>query len=415
MIKISQRRLHKTCIAFLIGMLFLNIDIEKSMAQHIGSTSLKNLATTPPMGWNSWNWFGKKDINEKIVREVIDAMVSTGLRDAGYNYVVVDGGWRDTKLGPNGELSSHPVRFPGGMKALSDYAHSKGLKFGLHTVPGTHDCGGDQVGGYGHEEVHLKQFIDWGLDFIKLDRCQFSGGWNEYLLKKTYLKWTDLLEKSGKNIIFNISAYQFRDWNPDACNMSRTTPDIMAKVNGGALFDSIPERGVFWSVMHIAEENNKYAKYARPGYWNDAEMLVTGNQGLTPEEQKIHFALWGIMSSPLFLGSDPRNMPEYEKKILLNREAILVNQDPTEQGTQLKVVGDTEIWTKKLKNGDVAILFFNKSHSGTENIKLDLKDIGIMQKVSARDIYEKKNLGQYSKSIKKSVKPRTCLYMIIKK
>lgn len=378
-------------------------------------TSLKNLAPTPPMGWNSWNWFGKKDVNEKVVREVIDAIVKEGLRDAGYNYVIVDGGWRDTKLGPNGELLSHPVKFPNGMKALADYAHSKGLKFGVHTVPGTHDCGGDKVGGFDNEEVQIKQFIDWGIDFIKLDKCKLASGWNEELLKKTYLKWTGLLERSGKNIVFSISAYQFRDWNPEAGNMSRTTPDIMAKVNTGrAVFDSVPAIKNFWSVMHIAEENNKWAKHARPGYWNDPEMLVSGEQGLTPDQQKIHFALWGIMSAPLFLGNDPRNMPQYEKNIILNKEAIRINQDPTEQGKQIKVSGDTEIWAKKLKGGKIAVLFFNKNRSEAKTITINLNDLGISKKVKVTDVYDKKDLGRFTKSISKSIEPGRCLYMIVK-
>ncbi|MCX6307804.1 MAG: glycoside hydrolase family 27 protein, partial [Bacteroidia bacterium] len=128
-----------------------------------------NLAVSPPMGWNSWNWYGKQNINETIVRQTIDAMAANGFKEAGYVYVIVDGGWRDTKLGPNGELLAHPVKFPNGMKALADYAHSKGLKFGVHTVPGTHDCGGDPVGGYNREEVHVKQFVEWGLDLVKVD------------------------------------------------------------------------------------------------------------------------------------------------------------------------------------------------------------------------------------------------------
>ncbi|WP_310391823.1 glycoside hydrolase family 27 protein [Hymenobacter sp.] len=389
------------------------------MAAFGSHSLLKNLAPTPPMGFNTWNWFGKAAVNEKMVREVIDAMASTGLRDAGYTYVVVDGGWRDTKLGPNGELLAHPVKFPGGMKALADYAHAKGLKFGVHTVPGTHDCAGDPVGGFGREEVQLQQFVDWGLDFIKLDKCQYAGGWNEELLKTTYLKWTGLLNKSERDILFNVSAYEFRDWNPEACNMSRTTPDIMAKVttkiSGGAVFDSIATAKFFWSVMHIAEENNKLAKYARPGYWNDAEMLVTGDQGLTLEEQKIHFALWGIMSAPLFIGSDPRNMPAYEKNILLNKTAIQINQDPTEQGTRLKAVDGSEIWTKKLKNGDVAVLFFNRNHMGAKNVTLPLSEVGIKQKVTVSDVYAGKKLGEYKSAITRSIPARSCLYLLVKK
>ena len=431
----KSHHLNKTCIVLLISILFLSMDVKQAIAQqtklsksndkelsiaghtqHISRIGLKDLAPTPPMGWNSWNWFGKTNVNEKVVREVIDAIVKDGLRDAGYNYIVVDGGWRDIKLGPNGELLANPVRFPHGIKVLADYAHSKGLKFGLHTVPGTHDCGGDKVGGYGNEEVQIKQFIDWGLDFIKLDKCKFAGGWNEELLEKTYRKWANILKKSGKNIVLSISAYQFRDWNPEVGNMSRTTGDIRAKVSGhgGAIFDSVPGRRPNGSVMRIAEENNKWAKYARPGYWNDPDMLVTGDQGLTPDEQKIHFALWGIMSAPLFLGDDPRNVPQYEKNIILNKEAIQIDQDTTGQGKQLKVIGDTEIWAKKLKNGKVAVLFFNKNHLDTKNITLNLSELGIIKKVNVRDVYAQKELGQYTKLISQPVKPRTCLYMIIK-
>lgn len=399
-----------------LALLLIFTCVENSLAQKIKTqqTSFNGLALTPPMGWNSWNWFGKTQVNETVVREVIDAMANDGLRDAGYKYVIVDGGWRDTKLGPNGELLSHPVRFPHGMKVLADYAHSKGLKFGVHTVPGTHDCGGDKVGGYGHEEVQIQQFIDWGLDFIKLDKCKYADGWNEDLLKKTYFKWADILKKSGKNIVLSISAYQFRDWNPEAGNMSRTTPDILAKVQGKAVFDSVPNIKNFWSVMHIAEENSKSAGYARPGYWNDPEMLVTGNQGLTPEEQKIHFALWGIMSAPLFLGNDPRNMSQYEKNIIINKYAIQIDQDPTEQGKQIKVTGDAEVWAKKLKNGNVAVLFFNRNHNKAQDINLNLNDIGLSTKGKAFDVYAQKDLGNYTKNISKLIPPRTCLYMIFK-
>jgi len=372
----------------------------------------EQLAQTPPMGWNSWNWFGKSNVNEKVVREVIDAMVKEGLRDAGYNYIVVDGGWRDTTLGPNGELRANPRRFPGGMKALADYAHSKGFKFGLHTVPGTHDCGGDKVGGYGHEEVQLQQFIDWGLDFIKLDKCKFSDGWNEELLKDTYFKWSSLIKKSGKKIILSVSAYKFRNWNPEVSQMSRTTGDIMAKVNGGAMFDAKP-RGAFHSVMDVAEENNLSAKYAGPGYWNDADMLVTGAQGLSLEEQQVHFALWCIMSSPLFLGNDPRFMSEGEKDIILNKEAIKINQDTTEQGKRIRAENGAEIWAKKLAGGKVAVLLLNRNSFEAKNITLYFNEVGIAGKITIKDVYGHKDLGSFSKSITRNIKPLSGLFLIL--
>lgn len=399
---------------------------EKSFSpcrQFSDTTFPKNAAPglTPPMGWNSWNWFGKNKINEKLIREVIDAIVKQGVKDAGYSYVVVDGGWRDTKLGPDGELLPNPDKFPHGMKVLADYAHSKGLKFGLHTVPGTHDCGGDKVGGYGNEEVQIQQFIDWGVDFIKLDACRFSGEWNDELLKNTYVKWANLLKKSGVNIVLSISAYKYYDWYPEVGQMGRTTEDI-STIAGGmsgctAVFDDkIPEEKNKWdllSVMSIAEENNKWAKYARPGYWNDPDMLVTGKQGLSIEEQKAHFALWCIMSAPLMLGNDPRNMTQDEKNIILNKDCIMIDQDTTEQGKRIKVIGDTEIWAKKLQNAKIAVLMLNRNKVNTKKITLNFSDIGIYQKARVADVYARKELGTFSKLFSKSIQPHSGLFMLM--
>ncbi len=388
----------------------------------------KDLAPTPPMGWNSWNWFGKNEINEEIMKQCMDAIVEQGLRDAGYKYFVVDGGWRDTKLGPNGELLPHPEKFPHGMKALADYAHSLGLKFGLHTVPGTHDCGGDPVGGYGHEEVQAKQFVDWGVDFIKLDKCRFDAtvlketadscwclsfdnrGWNETVLKDTYERWRNLLNNCGRDIVLSISAYTWRDWYPEVGQMARTTGDIRARVSNGAVFDSIP-----LSVLSIADENNKWADFAGEGYWNDPDMLVTGDQGLTLEEQKVHFALWCVMSSPLILGNDPRTISPEEKAIILNKNAIAVNQDPTEQGKRIKEEGPAEIWVKKLKDGRMAVLLLNRDDKVGQNVFLNLADIGITQKVKAWDIYGDKLLGSFSGSITQKIAPRAGLFLLLEK
>jgi len=373
------------------------------------------LAPTPPMGWNSWNWFGKHAVNEKSMKQCMDAMVDEGLLEAGYEYFVIDGGWRDSKLGANGELLSHPDKFPNGMKAMADYAHSKGLKFGLHTVPGTHDCGGDPVGGFGHEEVQVKQFVDWGLDFIKLDKCKNAEGWNEDLLKATYEKWHHLLENSGRDIVLNISAYQFRDWNPEVCQMSRTTLDIGAKVTGGARFDYEKKARNFLSVMAIAEENDRYSEYSAPGYWNDPDMLAVGDHGLTIEEQKAHFALWCIMSSPLMLGSDPRNMTPEEKNIILNKLAISINQDPTEQGRRIVWQPESKsgIWAKKLQDGKVAVLLLNRDNERQKDIELEFAVLGIMGKVKIKDIWSGEELGLFTKTFSKEIGPRSGSFLLL--
>ncbi|MDF3076997.1 MAG: alpha-galactosidase [Sphingobacteriaceae bacterium] len=386
------------------------------------------VAATPPMGWNSWNFFGKAAINEKITREVIDAIVSSGLKDAGYNYVVVDGGWRDTLLGPNGELLVNKSKFPSGMKALADYAHSKGLKFGLHTVPGTHDCGCDKVGGWNHEQVQFQQFLDWGLDFIKLDRCRFSldekpdyprndkrwyGGWDKEgkNIEEAYTRWNQLIKNSGKNILLSASAYRFYDWYPKLTNMGRTTGDIKSLQTKGAVFDN-PNNN---SVMTVATTNNKWAAQAHPGYWNDPDMLVTGKQGLTDEEQKAHFALWCIMSSPLILGNDPRNLTEVEKAILTNKLAISINQDAAEQGKKIKTEGTTEIWAKKLKNGNTAVLLLNRDPKAAQKITLSGSDISHSGKMNIMDVYGKKQVGQFANNYTADVQPHAVQFLLITK
>ena len=375
-----------------------------------------DLAPTPPMGWNSWNWYGKKDINETVVRETIDAMVSTGLCDAGYRYVVVDGGWRDTKLGSNGELLPHPIKFPHGIKALADYAHSKGLKLGVHVVPGTRDCGGDVVGGFGHEEIHLGQFVEWGLDFIKLDKCKKDGEWTEPMVEEVYRKWSRLLAQCGRNIVFNISAYTFRDWNPDVCQMSRTTWDIAARVTPGgrALFDDGKSHAPgFQSVMTIAEENNRFAARAGQGYWNDPDMMVTGGHGLTQEEEKAHFALWCLMSAPLFLGDDPRQMTTQEKEIVLNREAIQIDQDPTEQGRRIRQEGHLEVWAKKLRDGRVAALLLNRGSQRSGTIELQAGEVGLPSSFELRDVWAKKDLGEQRNALVREIPARSGVFLLL--
>ena len=385
-----------------------------------------DLAKTPPMGWNSWNWFGKKEINEQVVREVIDAIVNNGLKDAGYIYVVVDGGWRDVKLDPDGKLVAHPVKFPHGIKPLADYAHSKGLKFGLHVVPGTHDCGGDPVGGYHREEIHVRQFVDWGLDFIKLDLCRQKedpcstcekndGGWSEPLIKETYAKWSRLIKESGRDMLFSISAYEFRDWNPEVCNMSRTTFDIQCRINKeGAVFDK-PDRSNtnYLSVMAAAVNNNKSAEYAGNGYWNDPDMMVTGNQGLSDPEQEAHFALWCIMSSPLILGNDPGNMNQFERDLITNKEMIAINQDPAGQGVIIKENDNSQIWMKKLSNGSVALLLLNLNTNSRQDVSINLKEIGFSRKSKIRDVINHKDLSTSSKSVTRSLEPHNCSFLML--
>jgi alpha-galactosidase len=365
----------------------------------------------PPMGWNSWNWHGKRDINERIVEETIRAMVATGLRDAGYIYVVIDGGWRDVKLGPNGELLPHPERFPGGIKRLADLAHANGLKLGLHTVPGTRDCGGDPVGGYGREAVHVRQFVDWQIDLVKLDRCRMEPGWTDELLQTTYTKWARLLAESGRDFIFSISAYEFRPWYPAISHMARTTGDIRARIHtGGAYFEDPTPQPRFLSVMSVAEINNRSAAAAGHGFWNDPDMLVIGAQGLTATEQEAHFALWCVMSAPLMLGNDPRAMTPEEKALALNRECIAIDQDPTEQGVRVSAEGGREIWVKRLADGGRAVLLLNRDRHDARPIRVTAAQLGWSESgtLQARDVFRHEPLRPARGALELEVPPHGC-------
>jgi alpha-galactosidase len=302
------------------------------------------------------------------------------------------------------------------MKRLADYAHARGLKFGVHTSPGTQDCGGDWIGAYGHEDVQLKQFVDWGLDFLKLDKCKYEPGWTEPKVKEVYTNWAQRLAHCGRDIVFSISAYEFRDWYPDTCHMARTTYDIAARIHKTkAIFDDDVPRTNFLSVMQCAEINNRAAAAGGHGYWNDAEMMVTGNQGLTPDEQRAHFALWCIMSAPLILGNDPRNMDAVEKDIVLNREAIVIDQDPTEQGKRVRTEGKTEIWVKKLSGNRRAVLLLNRDPKEARSVTLRAADLGTLGagKAKVRDLFAKKDLEAFDGTLTKTTPPHAGWFLLV--
>ncbi|OAQ40333.1 hypothetical protein A5893_05110 [Pedobacter psychrophilus] len=378
------------------------------------------------MGWNSWNYFGKNSIDEKLIREVIDAMATQKLNELGYNYIVVDGGWRDSTLGPNGELLVNN-KFPSGMKALANYAHSKGFKFGLHTVPGSHDCGCDPVGGWGNEKVQVQQFVDWGLDFVKLDRCRFSldphpeghprkdpiwySGWDKQgeNIQKAYALWSKLLQEANRDMILSASAYRYYDWYPTLTNMGRTTGDIATAQTSGASFDN----GKKNSVMAISVLNNESRLLAGNGYWNDPDMLVVGEKSLTNAEQRSHFALWCIMSSPLFLGNDPRNMTKEEIDIITNKTAIQINQDDTEQGRRIIMDDDTEVWLKRLKDGKYGALLLNRDKKQSHMIKLTSLMLDGHRSFQVRDVYDGKKLEKMNDGYEQNIEPGSGLFLIL--
>lgn len=352
-----------------------------------------HLASTPPMGWNSWNAFGHPrrghvpSVNEQVVKEIADRMVETGMRDAGYDYVVVDGGWRAPTRGENGEMRADPEFFPSGMKALGDYIHSRGLKFGIHQAVNTVDCGraspgtGSAPGDTYTEKAQFDAttFAEWGVDYVKFDWC------NAQRLKPpeiTLEEWKiqvftgmrDALDATGRDVVLSINEQVEPrgswDWGPDVgANMWRTTPDVHPCWVSGR-----PE-GHPRGVVDAIDMNAPLAQFAGPGHWNDPDMLVLGTTreqspvctgGLTDTEGRAQFSMWAIMASPLMAGSDLRNDSAETLETLTNQDVIAVDQDPLgAQGKRVRDDGDQEVWVKPMADGSSAVVLFNRGEKTT--------------------------------------------------
>ena len=345
------------------------------------------LAKTPPMGWNSWNLFAEK-IDDQTVRTMADAMVSSGMRDAGYVYVNIDDTWEGVR-DAQGNLQSNP-KFPD-MKALADYVHSKGLKLGIYSSPGPRTCAGYPAS-YGHEEQDAKTFAAWGIDYLKYDWCSAGNIYKgENTLQPVYQKMGDALEATGRPIIYSLSigSLSAAQWGPPAgANLWRTTTDIN---------DS-------WaSMISNIEKQVPTAPYARPGYWNDPDMLEIGNGHMTTDEYRTHMSLWALTAAPLLAGNDIRIMSDATKSILLNKEVIAIDQDPLGKQASPVKSGDLETWIKPLADGGVAVGVVNLGPAAAQaTVKVsDLKLGGAVKK--ARDLWAHQDVkftgGTYSATV----------------
>ncbi|WP_188758883.1 glycoside hydrolase family 27 protein [Edaphobacter acidisoli] len=347
----------------------------------------KMLAPTPPMGWSTWNHFHHA-ISDALVRAQTDAMVSSGMKDAGYVYVNIDGGWEGER-DANGVL--HPTSAFPDMKALGDYIHSKGLKFGLYTGPGPRTCAG-AVASYGHEEQDAKMFASWGVDFLKYDLCSYreimkaqSGGdiaKSDDLMKAAYEKMHRALLATGRPIVFSMCQYGLGsvwEWGPGVGgNLWRTSGDIS---------DS------YGRMTSIGFREAGLSKYAGPNHWNDPDFLEVGNGGMSPDEERTHFSLWAMLAAPLIAGNDLTQMSEETRSILLNKEVIAVDQDPLgKAGDRAYAEGPLEVWARPLAGGDMAVAMFNRLN-GTVRITLRLPDVGWKGAAAARDLWTHKDIG----------------------
>jgi alpha-galactosidase len=340
------------------------------------------LAATPPMGWNSWNHFAGK-VSDADVRAAADALVSTGMRDAGYIYVNIDDTWQ-------GERDAQGVihannKFPD-MKALADYVHSKGLKIGIYSSPGPLTCA-HYAGSYLHEEQDAKTYAEWGFDFLKYDLCGFREIMRKEapndpqkafaMQKDAYEKMHKALIATGRPILYSLCQYGLNDvwkWGTDVGGNSwRTTGDISDRYS---------------RMAEIGFSQAGLAKYAGPGHWNDPDMLEIGNGGMTEDQYRQHMTLWVILAAPLLAGNDLSKMTPSTLALLINREVIAVDQDPLgKQGDRVSAVGPTEIWSKPLSNGALVVGLFNRADAPSP-ITLKLQDVGFDNNAKLRDLWK---------------------------
>jgi len=315
----------------------------------------EGLAMTPPMGWNSWNTFAT-NIDEKLVKETADIMVSSGLAAAGYNYIVLDDGWMTKERDANGDLVPDPAKFPNGMKAIIDYVHSKGLKFGLYNCAGTQTCAG-YPGTRGYEYQDARFYAKLGIDFLKYDWCNTKG----ITAPEAYTTMSNALKTAGRPIVFSLCEWgdnQPWEWGKPVGNLWRISGDIYP------CFDcefKHPENWSSWGFMKIAEMRKDIRKYSGPDHWNDFDMMEVGNE-MNDTEDKSHFAMWCMLSSPLFTGNDYRKMSKETLAILTNKELIAINQDKLGiQGFKHSAEDGLEVWVKPLSDGNWAVTFLNRS------------------------------------------------------
>jgi len=346
------------------------------------------LARTPAMGWNSWNKFGCS-INETLIKEVADAMVSTGLAAAGYEYVNLDDCWQVSRDKTTGEIQADPQAFPSGIQALADYVHNKSLKFGLYSDAGLYTCQ-KRPGGLYHEDIDAQTYAKWGVDYLKYDNCYNAG----LPPKWRYPRMRDALNKTGRPIYYSLCEWGQDDpweWAADIGNSWRTTGDISDKWD---------------SFIDILEKQVPIASAGAPGGWNDPDMLEVGNGGMTTNEYEAHFALWAFLKAPLIVGCDIRSMSNDTLRILTNKEIIAVNQDSLgKPATRLFYQGSQEIWGSPVADGFAAVLF-NQGASAA-NITAPFKLFNITGSAKIRDLQAHQDLGTFQNSFTTQVQPHS--------
>ena len=362
------------------------------------------LAQTPPMGWNSWNKFACK-VNEQVIRDTADSMVASGMKDAGYQYVVIDDCWQGPR-DKDGFITADAQAFPSGIKALADYVHSKGLKFGIYSDAGRLTCAG-RSGSQGHEYQDAATYARWGVDYLKYDWCS-TGTRNA---EEAYSLMADALRATGRPIVFSMCEWGQNKawlWAEKIGNLWRTTGDITDKWAGTVTYSN--------GMMRIVDQNEPLWPHAGPGHWNDPDMLEVGNGGMTTEEYRTHFSLWAIMAAPLIAGNDVAHMTPEIRAILTNRDVIAVDQDTLgRQGHRVAKDGDAEVWMKPLSGGGRALLLLNRGET-PRTIRADwsMLDLPPALKLAARDVWSHRDLGQKAGSYAVAVAPHAVSMVVLR-
>jgi alpha-galactosidase len=361
------------------------------------SQKFDQLAQTPPMGWNSWNKFACDGINEQVIRKTADAMVSSGMKDAGYEYVVIDDCWQVDR-DSSGFIVADPKKFPSGIKALADYVHSKGLKFGIYSCAGRRTCAG-RPASRGHEYQDAISYARWGVDYLKLDWCNAEG----QNAKESYTLMRDALYKAGRPIVFSLCEWGTNkpwEWAGDVGHLWRSSGDI------GNHWDKVDGNdGRIWggSVLVNLDLQKGLEKYAGPGRWNDPDMLEVGNGVLTIAEERAHFSLWCMLAAPLIAGNDLSTMSKETIGILTNKEVIAIDQDKLgKQGYLIQDEEKFQIFLKPLSGGDTAIFLFNRGDLPRE-MTIDWKKYKIGPDHALRDLWKKQAVGTTSTDYKANV------------
>ena len=358
--------------------------------RNVGLGRLRDgLAPTPPMGWNSWNRF-QANVDERLIRETAEAMVETGMREAGYRYVVVDDGWEARERDGSGQLVADGDRFPGGIAALAEHVHSLGLRFGIYTDAGTATCEG-LPGSFGYEFRDARRFASWGVDYVKVDWCHTDG----LGVRTQYLKWSAAFLAAGRPMVLSICEWGRHrpwEWAGEVGHLWRTCWDI---------------QDAWESLTAVLDRQRGIAVHAGPDAWNDPDMLEIGNGGMTLDEYRAHFSLWCVLAAPLMAGNDVRTMTEEVRAILTAPEVVAVDQDPLgSQGDLVRAEDGGEVWARELADGSRAVVLFRRGDTAGE-IVVTWAELGWDpgHRLRVRDLWERADKGTFTEAYAQRVLP----------